>query len=61
MGNFITGKAEVKQSDINGKWYTSHNQLYQDDDGVLYLVPRNYQTDGYTIPRWLAWLGGCCN
>lgn len=58
MGNFITGKAEVKQSDINGKWYTSHNQLYQDDDGVLYLVPRNYQTDGYTIPRWLAWLGG---
>lgn len=33
MGEFITGKAEVKQSDINGKWYTSHNQLYQDDDG----------------------------
>lgn len=58
MGRFITGKAEVVQTDTKGKWRTLHNQLYEDDDGTLYLVARNYLSDGYTIPYLLAWIGG---
>jgi hypothetical protein len=55
---FITSMAETEQSEDNGKWYTEHNQLFEDEDGKIYLVPRNYKTDGYTIPNWIAWLGG---
>ena len=58
MGFFITNKAEMKQSDVDGKWITKHNQLYIDYDCVIYLTPRNYLSDGYTIPDWLAWIGG---
>jgi len=58
LGRFITGKAATEQSDKDGLWYTLHNQLFMDEDGQLYLVPRNFKTDGYTIPLWIAWLGG---
>lgn len=55
---FLTSKAEMMQTDKPGIWQTQHNQLYWDCDGQIYLVPRNYLTDGYTIPLWLSWLGG---
>lgn len=58
MGTFLTARAAVKQTAEDGIWQTLHNQLYMDDDGQLYLVPRYYETDGYTIPLWIAWLGG---
>lgn len=58
MGFFITGYAETKQSEEKGKWYLENNLLYADYDGTIYLTPRNYKTDGYTIPSWIAWLGG---
>ena len=58
MAYFITGKAETLQSDIDGRWYTEHNQLFHDDDGLIYLAPRNYLTDGFTIPLWIAPIGG---
>ncbi len=58
MGKFITGKALIKQSDIDGIWYTLHNQLYQDDDKRLLFVPRFFLTDGYTINNLLAPLAG---
>lgn len=58
MGKFLTYKAELRQSDEENKWYTKHNQLFFDDDERIFLVPRNYLTDGYTIPNGLAWLGG---
>ena len=58
MGFFITGKAEIEQSDENGKWFTENNLLYMDYDGIIYLVPRGFKTDGYTIPNSVAWLGG---
>lgn len=55
---FLTAKAEMEQTDKTGIWQTLHNQLYWDEDGEIYLVPRYYLTDGYTIPLWLAPLGG---
>lgn len=58
MGFFITGKANIEQSDENGKWFTENNLLYMDYDSIIYLVPRGFKTDGYTIPDIVAWLGG---
>jgi len=55
---FLTAKAEMEQTEKDGIWRTLHNQLFMDVDGQIYLVPRNYLTDGYTIPSWIAWLGG---
>lgn len=40
------------------KWLMAENELFQDKDGSIYLVPRMYATDNYTIPDWIAWLGG---
>ena len=58
MGKFITGETIFKDTGIPGIKCAVINQLYLDDDGKLYLSPRNQWTDGYTIPRWLAWLAG---
>ena len=58
MGIFLTAKAEIVQADKAGIWQTSHNQLFMDDDKQIYLVPRHYFTDGYTIPTPVAMLGG---
>ena len=55
---FLTGKSRFEQTYPCGLWKTLDNQLYQDKDDTIYLVPRNFQTDGYTIPNWIAWLGG---
>ena len=56
--NFLTSNARIEQTDVPGIWQTIDNQLYKDVDGSIYLVPRYYKTDNYTIPDWLAWLGG---
>lgn len=58
FGRFVTGKALCGQSETDGKWFTLHNQLFLDENNHLILVPRWFITDGYTIPEWLAWLGG---
>lgn len=58
MGIFITGKAACIQSDVDGKWFTLHNQLYLDNNNELIFVPRYFVTDGYTIPDWVSFLGG---
>lgn len=55
---FLTDNARIEQTDKAGIWKTLDNQLYKDEDGSIYLVPRYYLTDNYTIPDWLAWLGG---
>ena len=34
------------------------NELYIDKNGEISLVPRFFVTDNYTIPNWIAWLGG---
>ena len=46
---WLTSKSLILQADT-GEYLTSKNQVYEDRDGSLYLVPRNTYTDGYTIP-----------
>ena len=58
MAEYITGKAVLAQSDENGEWFTLHNQLFLDNNSKLYYVPRYFMTDGYTIPKALAFIGG---
>ena len=55
---FLTYFTEVAQTAEPNYWITKHNQLFKDEDGSIYLVPRFFITDGYTIPDWIAWLGG---
>ncbi len=55
---WLTEKARLQQSEEAGDWFLMDNELFQDDDGIIYLVPRNYKTDNYTIPDWVAWLAG---
>jgi len=50
MGRFITAKSRIQQVDIPGYWKTLDNELYMDDDGKCYLVPRYFYSDGYTFP-----------
>lgn len=49
MGYWITDKTGVIQDDFNNRIITEHNQLYN-DNGTIYLVPRNTVSDNYTIP-----------
>lgn len=58
MGKFLTSKSRIEQTAIEGIWYTLDNQLYKDDDGTIYLTPRNTLTDGYTIPQFLTFIVG---
>ena len=55
---WITDKSIIQQSNEADDWYLLDNELYMDDDGAIYLVPRNYKTDNYTVPDWVAWVGG---
>lgn len=55
---WLTDKSRLEQTNDCNDWYLLDNELYQDDDGSIYLTPRNYKTDNYTIPDWIAWLGG---
>lgn len=56
---WLTCKSRLEQSDVPNKWYLLDNEVYRDEDGQIYLVPRGYLTDNYTIPDWIAWLAGC--
>ena len=55
---FLTYHTITAQGEEADLCYTLHNQLFKDTDGTIYLVPRYFETDGYTIPYWLAWIGG---
>lgn len=55
---FLTSKNTIQQTDEPKKFYTLHNQLFKDENDIIYFVPRYMKTDGYTIPNWLAWIGG---
>lgn len=55
---WLTEHSRLEQTDKNGLWKTLDNQLFEDEDGKIYLAPRGIITDGYTIPNWLAWIGG---
>ena len=58
MGRFLTGRVRLEQTDKVRIFRILDNELYQDDDGYIYIVPRYMQTDNYTIPLWISWLGG---
>lgn len=54
---FLTDMQEVQQYDRN-MYYTKHNQIFEDSEGVLHLTPRYLRTDGYTILDILAPIAG---
>ena len=58
IGTFLTGKSRFEQTDIEGLWKTQDNLLYLDENGLIYLTPRYFITDGYTIPSIVAWIAG---
>jgi hypothetical protein len=58
MGRFLTQKVRMVQCDERRYWHTLDNELYQDDDGTIYIVPRYFKTDNYTIPMFASVLGG---
>ena len=58
MGRWLTDNSRLEKSDKPNKWFLLDNELYQDDDGSIYLAPRNYETDNYSIPDWIAWIAG---
>lgn len=57
MCKFLTDETRIAhyKQDL---WKTYDNVLYKDNDDSIYLVPRNFITDLYTIPNGLAWLVG---
>lgn len=58
MGRFLTGKARAQQTDRRRIWKLLDNILYHANDGRNYIAPRTMYTDFYTIPLWVAPLGG---
>lgn len=58
MGKFLTAHTRIEQLNTPEKWKLLDNQLYKDDDGTIYLCPRNYITDGFTIPKTLQIVAG---
>lgn len=55
---WLTDDSRLTKTKKPNKWLLSDNELFKDSDGKIYIVPRNYITDNYTIPDWLAWLAG---
>ena len=55
---WLTDDARLEKLPEPNKWLLVDNELFEDEDGSIYLVPRNYKTDNFTIPDWVAWLGG---
>ena len=58
MGKFLTGKARLQQTDRKRYWKLLDNEVYKDDNGDIYLTPRNMLSDNYTIPMFVAPLAG---
>lgn len=56
---WLTDNSRLEKLNEANEWTLVDNELFQDEDGAIYLVPKNYKTDNYTIPNWIAWLGGC--
>lgn len=48
MGEFLTTSASTKQTKKKGMYKLLGNELYKDDDGLIYLAWRNFQTDNFT-------------
>lgn len=55
---WLTDNSRLEKSPKPHKWYLVDNELFQDKDGAIYLVPRNFETDNYTICDILAPVAG---
>jgi hypothetical protein len=55
---FLTDGSSLDQRPEPNKWLMVFSELFRDTDGSIYLVPRNYITDNYSIPDWISWLAG---
>ena len=58
MGEFLTGRTRLQQTDRKRIWKLLDNELFKADDGSILLAPRTMYTDNYTIPQELAWIAG---
>lgn len=55
---WLTDKSRLEQANEPNDWYLADNELFKDEDSSIYLVPRKYKTDNYTVPDWVAWIAG---
>lgn len=55
MGKFLTSKAIIQQLKERGMYRVLANELYKDDDGSIYLVWRNFETDNFTWVNSSDW------
>ncbi len=58
MGQYLTNKVRLEQTSKKRVFRILDNELYKDDDGTIYIVPRFFCTDNYTIPLWVSFIGG---
>ncbi len=58
IAKFLTDNSSLDQRPEPNKWLMVQNELFMDYDGAIYLTPRNYITDNYSIPDWISWLAG---
>ena len=58
MARFLTSTSRTEAYNNEGLYVILDNVLYEDNDKTIYLVPRNFVTDNYSIPNWTAWLVG---
>ena len=55
MGKFITTPTPILPLNKKGKYKLIANELYQDDDGSIYLAWRNFETDNFTWIKSNNW------
>lgn len=58
MGKFLTAHSRMEQLSTPEKWKLLDNQLFLDENNEIILCPRNYITDGFTIPNILSVIAG---
>jgi hypothetical protein len=55
MSKFLTASSEAKQLPKKGMFVLSHNELYKDEDGTIYIAWRGFRTDQFTWLRKANW------
>ena len=55
MGKFLTTPTPILPLNKKGKYKLLNNELYKDDDGTIYLVWRNFETDNFTWIKSNNW------
>lgn len=50
MGEFLTAKSRIEQTETDGYWKLIDNEVYLSNSGRLTITPRRFWSEGYTIP-----------